>query len=102
MTNAIVTVFRSRLNEDARTGYEELVPLVVAEAEKMPGFVSRKSYIAEDGERLSLVEFSEEKYHQAWANNELHVLAKRKAKESFYSEFHIQVCKVTRESKFER
>ncbi|MEY4588484.1 MAG: hypothetical protein RL497_560 [Pseudomonadota bacterium] len=50
----ILTVFRSRLKEEAQEEYKILVPHIVAEAEKMPGFLWRKSYVAEDGERLSL------------------------------------------------
>ena len=56
----ILTVFRSRLNKGVQDVYYQLVSKIIAIAESMPGFVSRKSFVAEDGERLSLVEFADE------------------------------------------
>ncbi len=96
----ILTVFRSRLNEDALEEYYELVPKIVAVAETMPGFRSRKSFVAEDGERLSLVEFDDEESHRNWARNAEHIAAKEKGREKFYSEYVVQICNVVRESHF--
>ena len=96
----ILTVFRSRLNEGAEDEYKALVPEIVALAESMPGFRSRKSFIADDGERLSLVEFDDEESQRNWALNVEHIAAKQKGRERFYSEYIVQVCNVVRESKF--
>lgn len=98
----ILTVFRSRLNEDALEEYKALVPKIVALAETMPGFVSRKSYVADDGERLSLVEFEDEESHRNWALNKAHISAKESGRERFYSEYVVQICHVVRESRFSR
>ncbi|MBL4865904.1 MAG: antibiotic biosynthesis monooxygenase [Pseudomonadales bacterium] len=96
----ILTVFRSRLNEEAQEKYEALVPKIVALAETMPGFLSRKSYVAEDGERLSLVEFEDEQSQRNWALNDEHIAAKERAREHLYSEFVVQISTVDRESRF--
>jgi len=96
----ILTVFRSRLNEQAQEEYKALVPKIVALAETMPGFRSRKSYIAEDGERLSLVEFEDEESQRNWALNAEHVAAKERARDYLYSEYVVQICHVVRESRF--
>ncbi|MFT3930933.1 MAG: antibiotic biosynthesis monooxygenase [Spongiibacteraceae bacterium] len=96
----ILTVFRSRLNEAALDEYYELVPKITAVAETMPGFRSRKSFIAEDGERLSLVEFDDEESHKNWARNAEHIAAKERGREAFYSEYVVQICHVVRESHF--
>ncbi|HET8710793.1 MAG TPA: antibiotic biosynthesis monooxygenase [Spongiibacteraceae bacterium] len=96
----ILTVFRSRLNEEALDEYYELVPKIVAIAEAMPGFRSRKSFVAEDGERLSLVEFEDEESHRNWAYNAEHIAAKERGRTSFYSEYVVQICQVVRESRF--
>jgi heme-degrading monooxygenase HmoA len=96
----ILTVFRSRLNEDASEEYKALAPKIVALAKTMPGFRSHKSYMADDGEKLSLVEFEDEQSQRNWARNAEHLAAMEKGRERFYSEYVVQVCNVVRESKF--
>jgi heme-degrading monooxygenase HmoA len=96
----ILTVFRSRLNEQAQEEYKALAPKMVALAETMPGFRSRKSYIAEDGERLSLVEFEDEQSQRNWALNAEHIAAKQRGREHLYTEYVVQICNVVRESRY--
>ena len=66
----------------------------------MPGYISHKGFVAEDGERVTIVEFASEEAHRAWAAQRDHVEAKKKGRASFYSEYRIQVCTVLRESAF--
>ncbi|HET7202012.1 MAG TPA: antibiotic biosynthesis monooxygenase [Steroidobacteraceae bacterium] len=96
----ILTVFRSRLREDARAEYMELSPRMAALAESMPGFRSRKSFVAEDGERLTLVEFEDEQSQRHWSQNAEHLAAKKTGRERFYSEYSLQICTVVRESRY--
>lgn len=98
----IVTIFRSRLNPDAREEYEALLPEIVARAESMPGFLSRKAFVAEDGERLTLVAFEDEAAQRAWAHDTRHRAAQQRGREAFYSDYSVQVCTVVRESRFPR
>ncbi len=60
-------------------------------AKEMPGFVSIKTFIADDGERVSIIEFKNEETHNAWKNHPEHKEAQRLGREKFYSEFKIQV-----------
>jgi len=96
----IVTVFRARLKQDVGEEYYALLAEVEAEADAMSGFVSRKALVAEDGERVSIVTFEDQESHNNWAKNHLHVSAKKKGRESFYSEYSLQVCEVIRENSF--
>ena len=96
----ILTIFRYRLNESAEQEYRDLLPRIVALAETMQGFLSRKTFVAEDGERVILVEFEDETSQRNWARHPEHVAAKTKGRERFYSEYSIQICNVVRESKF--
>ena len=98
----VVTVFRSRLRGEAREEYLALAPKMAALAETMPGFRSRKTFVAEDGERLILVEFEDEAAQRNWSLNAEHVAAKKLGRERFYSEYTLQVCSVLRESRFPR
>ena len=96
----IVTVFRSRLRPGAREEYIALVDRMVELAKTMPGYISHKGFFAEDGERVTIVEFEHEEGMRAWRMNPEHRAAQKKAREIYYSEYSVQVCNVVRESKF--
>jgi len=66
----------------------------------MPGYVSEKNFVAEDGERVTIVEFENEEGLRAWRTNPEHLAAQRLGRRKYYTEYHIQVCTLDRESKF--
>jgi heme-degrading monooxygenase HmoA len=96
----IVTVFRSRLRPGVRDEYVALVERMNELARTMPGYISHKGFFADDGERVTIVEFEHEEGLRAWRTNPEHRAAQKKAREKYYSEYHIQVCTLDRESKF--
>ena len=96
----IVTVFRSRLRPGVGDEYRALVCRMIELAETMPGYVSHKDFSAEDGERVTIVEFEHEEGQHTWRTNPEHLAAQKLAREKYYSEYHIQVCTLDRESKF--
>jgi heme-degrading monooxygenase HmoA len=96
----IVTVFRSRLKPGVRDEYVALADRMNALAETMPGYISHKGFFADDGERVTIVEFEHEEGLRAWRTNSEHRAAQKLAREKYYSEYHIQVCTLDRESKF--
>lgn len=98
----IVTVFRSRLRDDGREAYFDLAPRMAELARTMPGYRSHKVFVAEDGERLTLVEFEDEASQRAWSTQADHVTAKKQGRADFYAEYSLQVCEVLRESRFQR
>jgi len=96
----IVTVFRSRLRQDNLDHYLAMAPKISELAQRMPGYVSHKSFTADDGERVTIVEFKDMESQHAWATQMDHVAAKRQGREAFYAEYSLQICEVLRESKF--
>lgn len=96
----ILTVFRSRLRDDGRDEYMTLAPRMSELARSMPGYRSHKVFVAEDGERVTLVEFEDEESQRRWSVQTEHVSAKKRGREAFYSEYCLQVCRVVRESRF--
>ena len=96
----IVTVFRSRLQLGVGDEYRAMVRRMIELAETMPGYISHKDFTAEDGERVTIVEFEHEEGMRAWRTNPEHRAAQKLAREKFYSEYHIQVCTVDRQSSF--
>ena len=97
----IVTVFRSRLRADNIEEYKQWAARMSALAKTMPGYISHKVFVAEDGERVTLVEFADEEGQRAWSRHEEHVGAKKKGRADFYEEYKLQICNVVRESSFE-
>ncbi len=98
----IVTVFRSRLRSEARDDYVSLAERMSELARTMPGYISHKGFWAEDGERVTIVEFENEATMRAWRMHPEHRAAQQKGRDSFYEEYKVQVCEVVRESKFRR
>ncbi len=98
----IVTVFRSRLMPGLRDEYIALVDRMVEIAVSIPGYISHKGFFAEDGERVTVVEFEHEEGMRAWRMHPEHRAAQKKGREIYYSEYSIQVCNVVREARFRR
>lgn len=96
----ILTVFRSRLRDDSRDEYMALAPRISELARAMPGYRSHKVFVAEDGERVTLVEFEDTRSQRAWATQAQHVEAKQRGREALYAEYSVQICEVVRESRF--
>lgn len=96
----IVTIFRSRLNEGIQDDYDAHVDSTAALVESAPGFASHKLFVAEDGERITVVEFESLEAQRAWSLSREHVEAAKAGRRRFYSEYRIQVCSVIRESSF--
>jgi heme-degrading monooxygenase HmoA len=96
----LITVFRSRLKPGVRDEYNALVERMNQLARTMPGYISHKGYLAEDGERMTIVEFEHEEGLRAWRTNPEHIAAQKLAREKYYTEYHVQVCTLDRESKF--
>ncbi len=93
----IVTVFRSRLRREHEQEYARVAADMKALAQAMPGFVSMKTFTADDGERVSIVEFASQEAHEAWRMHPRHREAQALGRNKFYSAFRIQVCRVERD-----
>ena len=95
-----ITVFRSRLKPGVRDEYVALVERMNELARTMPGYISHKGFFADDGERVTIVEFEHEEGMHAWRTNPEHIAAQKLARQKYYSEYSVQVCTLDRESKF--
>lgn len=94
----VITVFRARVRPELQDEYVEWVARMGELAAKMPGFISHKGFRADDGERVSIVEFDSEEAQRAWRVHPEHVAAQIKGRKEFYEEYRIQVCVLQRES----
>lgn len=96
----IVTIFRSRLNPETKEEYLQWAGRMSDLAKTIPGYVSHKGFIAEDGEKVTIVEFETEEGMRIWATHPEHVAAKKKGRKEFFTEYKVQVCSITRETAF--
>ena len=97
----MVVVFRARRTpEGVGPEYKHSLDRMSELACKMPGYISHKGYVADDGERLTLFEWQSADTLHAWATHPEHIQVKRLGREKFYAEYHLQVCDVVRESTF--
>ncbi len=97
----MLVVFRSRLRNENDSEYQALAPIILELAQSMPGFVSFKSFRADDGERVSIIEFESEETLRAWREHPEHRRAQELGRTSFFSEYSLQICKQLRESRLE-
>jgi heme-degrading monooxygenase HmoA len=94
----IVTVFRSRVRPESAEQYFEWAARMSAVAKTMQGYISHKSFTAEDGERVTIVEFRDAESQRRWSTQMDHVDAKKKGRADFYVEYKLQICELMRES----
>ncbi|URK89195.1 antibiotic biosynthesis monooxygenase (plasmid) [Rhizobium sp. RCAM05350] len=85
----IVTVFRSRLNPDVQDAYGPIAKRMSELARTIPGYVSHQGFVAEDGERVTIVEFESEEALQQWRDHPEHSKANKRGIESFFSDYKI-------------
>jgi len=83
--------------EDAEAAWSvKLEPIL----RSMPGFISSKSYTAEDGEEIGLIRFDSRESLDAWAHEGLHLEAQAAAPK-IYERFWVQDVETYREYSWE-
>jgi heme-degrading monooxygenase HmoA len=96
----VVTVFRARVRPEVQTEYMHWASRMSALAKEMPGAISHKGFVAEDEERITVVEFESEETHRAGRVHPKHVAAKKPGRQDFSLEYRMQMCQGQRESAF--
>ncbi|MEI8357918.1 MAG: antibiotic biosynthesis monooxygenase [Deltaproteobacteria bacterium] len=102
MEAPVVTVFRSRLDEQVRDDYATTSRHIESLARGMPGLVDAKTFTAPDGERVTIVTFADRASHDAWRDHPEHREAIRRGYAEFYTELRIQVATVEYERSYRR
>ncbi len=98
----VISIFRSRICPENSSDFYDLADEMLKLAEAMPGFISYKVYVAEDGERCSIVEFESAERLLAWRNLPEHREAQQIGRDRFYEEYTLHVADPVRESRFKR
>jgi heme-degrading monooxygenase HmoA len=96
----VIAIFRSRTRPEAD---EEAAPLrarMQELAQSMPGYISNKSFVAADGERVSIHYWQTEEQLRAFRDHPEHKKIQRFGREKRYAEYSIYVCEILRGSRF--
>lgn len=96
----IVTVFRSRLREGDESEYEQVARAMSDTVATMEGFIDQRFYLADDGERVTIVRFRDDASQRRWAERPGHREAQRRGREGFYSWYDISVSEQITEQHF--
>lgn len=98
----VVTVFRNRLRREHEGAYRDELAVVADLARSMPGFVETKTFVAEDGERATIVTFADAASHRGWRDHPRHREAQRNGIGEYYAEYSIAVGETSYASSFVR
>ncbi len=97
-----LTVFRSRLRDDVPDRYFDLATELHERAQEFAGFVEFKQFVADDGERVTVVTFDSAEHEAAWRDDPQHRAAQQEARERFYTHYDVAVCEVQHRHRWTR
>lgn len=98
-----LVVFRNRKRDDIdAAAYGEEAERMEAMARRQHGFISFKSYVADDGEVIALSEWEDEDAALAWRRVAEHSAAQSRGRGEFYEDYTLFACKHPRIHRFSR
>ena len=98
-----LVVFRNRKRADYdAAAYLADAALMEAMARARPGFVSFKSYTAEDGEVIALSEWADAQAAHGWGSQPDHALVQARGRSDYYQDYTLYTCDDPRTHRYER
>lgn len=98
-----LVVFRNRKRADIDAiAYGAEAERMEALARTQPGFVSFKSYAADDGEVIALSEWESEAAARAWGRHVEHAETQARGRAEYYQDYTLFACAEPRVHRFER
>ena len=99
---SLIILFRSKLTDKAREGYQAMNAELEILVRQNPGFVDVKSYTAADGERLTVVWWRDEESLAEWRNLMRHREAQNTGRQKWYEYYNVDVATIVRSRSFVR
>lgn len=88
-----VNIFRSRKRADVDAGaYAADAARMETLARAQKGFVSYRSFKADDGETLSMSEWESEEDARAWQRNAEHAAVQARGRQDYYESYTVYSC----------
>ena len=96
-----LVVFRNRKRADLdQAAYAADAAAMEALAASQQGYLSFKSYVAEDGEVVAISEWADEASARAWGRLEEHRGVQRRGRDEYYAEYTLFACDAPRTHRF--
>ena len=98
-----IVVFRNRKRAQIdAAAYLADAEVMEAMARAQPGFVSFKSYTADDGEVIALSEWANAEAARAWGSQPDHAIVQAKGRAEYYQDYTLYTCDEPRTHRYER
>jgi heme-degrading monooxygenase HmoA len=98
-----LVVFRNRKRADIDdAAYQADAGRMEALAKEQPGYLSFKSYVADDGEVIALSEWADEASARAWGRQVEHAEVQGRGRAAYYENYTLFACADPRIHKFKR
>ena len=98
-----LVVFRNRKRADIDYAvYEAEADRMLELAQAQPGYLSFKSYVADDGEVIALSEWEDEAAARAWGKVAEHRATQQRGRAAYYEEYTLFACADPRIHRFAR
>ncbi len=96
----ILGIFRNRLNDGVRNAYEPVAERMEERVAQIPGFISMKTFAADDGERVTVFQFEDLAAVDAWRADTEHQAAQQQGRAEFYAAYELIVAEVVRSARY--
>lgn len=97
-----LVVFRNRKRADIDAdAYAADADRMEALARAQPGFLSFKSYVADDGEVIALSEWADAEAARAWGSHPDHARTQARGRAEFYADYTLYTCENPRTHRYE-
>jgi len=98
-----LVVFRNRKRAGIdRAGYDADAARIEQLASQQPGYISFKSYTADDGEVVAISEWVNEAAARAWRRHHDHLAVQEKGRAEYYASYTLLACPEPGTRHFER
>lgn len=98
-----LVVFRNRKRADLdQAAYSADAERMEALARMQPGFLSFKSYVADDGEVVALSEWADAAAAHAWGSQPDHAIVQGKGRAEYYQDYTLYTADQPRTHQFKR
>jgi heme-degrading monooxygenase HmoA len=98
-----LAIFRNRKRSDIDAkAYAADAARMEALARQQPGFLSFKSYTADDGEVVAISEWFSEAAVHAWGSHAEHAVIQRRGRAEYYQDYTLFACNGPMVHRFER
>ena len=102
-TDSVVVMLSTQLRSDAPTGdYSVDTARMVNRVQALPGFISMKRYVAEDGQTITLARFRSEAALHAWRSDPEHLAVQERGRTQYYESYWVHTCRTIRRYGFRR